>query len=401
MEIIITALFGLESLVRQDLEHIGYDKSDIQVQDGQVILSVPKNKVAQAVARVNLWVRHGERVLLSLGTFRATTFDDFFEGIEKMPWEEWIPESFAFHVNGYSRKSQLFGIPACQSLCKKAIVKRLIEKGRGKGSQYISENPEIGLLNVRFGIVSDNVRMMMDTSGDGLHKRGYRPLRHIAPIKETLASGLVMLSKYQPFGYEAVVDPCCGSGTIVIESALAGLNIAPGLNRPFDAQRWPFVGARVFAEAREEAKDMVIKPTKDGAFYFGSDIDGRAVSNAIQNARAAGVESVTRFKTEDLRKQDPEALAAWTGLDRQLVVCNPPYGGRMMTEEEAVELFGSIGHTYLDRDGFCKKGIRLTVISPDDSFEKAVGRNADKRIKLYNGNIRCQMNHYFRMIKTM
>lgn len=401
MEIIITALFGLESLVRQDLEHIGYDKSDIQVQDGQVILSVPKSKVAQAVARVNLWVRHGERVLLSLGTYRATTFDDFFEGIEKMSWEEWIPDSFAFHVNGYSRKSQLFGIPACQSLCKKAIVKRLIEKGRGKGSQYIVENPDVGLLNVRFGIVSDQVRVMMDTSGDGLHKRGYRPLRHIAPIKETLASGLVMLSKYQPFGYEAVVDPCCGSGTIVIESALAGLNIAPGLRREFDAQKWPFIGSQVFVEAREEAKDMIIKPSKDGAFYYGSDVDGRAVSNAIQNARAAGVESVTRFKTADLKDQDPSALAEWTGIDRQLVVCNPPYGGRMMTEEEATELFVSIGHTYLDRDGFCKKGIRLTVISPEDSFEKAVGRNADKRIKLYNGNIKCQMNHYFRMRKSI
>lgn len=146
MEIIITALFGLESLVRQDLEHIGYDKSDIQVQDGQVILSVPKNKVAQAVARVNLWVRHGERVLLSLGTFRATTFDDFFEGIEKMPWEEWIPESFAFHVNGYSRKSQLFGIPACQSLCKKAIVKRLIEKVEAREASIFRKIQKLGFL---------------------------------------------------------------------------------------------------------------------------------------------------------------------------------------------------------------------------------------------------------------
>lgn len=400
MELIITALFGLESLVREDLEAIGYDRKDIEVQDGLVILRVAQDQMAVAIARTNLWVRRGERVLLCVGRFRATTFDEFFNGTINIPWEDLIPEAFAFHVNGYSRKSLLFGIPACQRLCKKAIVRRLLES-RGKSeTDRLAEDESAGILKIQFGIVSDEVCMMIDTSGDGLHKRGYRPLMNVAPIKETLAAGMVTLSQYRPFENEAFVDPFCGSGTIVIEAAMIALNIAPGLFRSFSAENWPFVGKRVFDAAREEAKSMRLEKPKSDVFFFGSDIDGKAVETAIRNAHAAGVGDYVRFIERDAFTLTPEELKKWTQSDRQLVLTNPPYGGRLMTPEDAFDLFRKIAETYLDENGFCRKGIRLSVISPDDTFEKAALRPADKRRKLYNGNIRCQMNHYFKMARN-
>lgn len=399
MELIITALFGLESLVREDLEAIGYDRRDIEVQDGLVILRTPQDQLPNAIARTNIWVRRGERVLLCVGRFRATTFDEFFDGMMNIPWEDLIPESFAFHVNGYSRKSLLFGIPSCQRLCKKAIVRRLLEsKGKSEVDRLV-EDESVGMLKIQFGIVSDEVCMMIDTSGDGLHKRGYRPLMNVAPIKETLAAGMVSLSQYHPFENEALVDPFCGSGTIVIEAAMIALNIAPGLFRSFSAEKWPFSGKKVFDNAREEAKSLRLERPKSEVFFFGSDIDAKAVDTAIRNAQAAGVGDYVKFITRDAFSQTPEALKEWTNIDRQLVLTNPPYGGRLMTPEDAFDLFRKIADTYLDEKGFCRKGIRLSVISPDDTFEKAAVRPADKRRKLYNGNIRCQMNHYFRMAR--
>lgn len=401
MELIITALFGLESLVREDLETIGYNKQDIEVQDGLVILHVEKDQLPQAIARTNIWVRRGERVLLCVGRFGAKTFDEFFDGTVSIHWEDYIPETFAFHVNGYSRKSLLFGIPSCQRLGKKAIVRRLLE-ARGKTeSDRLVEDESVGILKIQFGIVSDEVCMMIDTSGDGLHKRGYRPLLNVAPIKETLAAGMVSLSQYHPFENEAIVDPFCGSGTIVIEAAMIALNIAPGLLRSFASEKWPFVGKSVFDEARAEAALLRIERPKTDVYFFGSDIDGKAVETAIRNAKAAGVADYVRFAVSDAFTQTPEALKKWTNLDRQLVLTNPPYGGRLMTPEDAFDLFRRIADTYLDENGFCRKGIRLSVISPDDTFEKAAIRPADKRRKLYNGNIRCQMNHYFKMAREI
>lgn len=400
MELIITTLFGLESLVKDDLTAIGYDVSNIEVQDGMVILHVPEKGIATAVARLNLWVRRGERVLLSIGTFSAVTFDEFFEQIAGIPWEEYIPDSFAFHVNGYSRKSALFSVSACQSLCKKAIVKRLLVSRGQLESAQLCEDAFVGILKIQFGIVSDTVRMMIDTSGEGLHKRGYRPLMNQAPIKETLAAGLVSLSRYEPFDKEALVDPFCGSGTIVIEAAMMALRIAPGWNRHFSSEKWPFIGEKVFAEARLEADSFRRKDPPSNIYFFGSDNDVKAVETANRNAVAAKVSEYVSFKESDAFAQTPEALLSWTGLPRQLILCNPPYGGRLLTPDEAQVLFAQIADTYLDEARFCKKGMRLSVISPDDSFEIAVGRSADKRRKLYNGNIRCQMNHYYRMQKS-
>jgi putative N6-adenine-specific DNA methylase len=237
------------------------------------------------------------------------------------------------------------------------------------------EDERIGLLKVQFGIVNNFVSVMIDTSGEGLHKRGYRPLTHQAPIKETLAAGLVRLSRYTPFREEALVDPFCGSGTIIIEAAMAAFSIAPGLNRPFSAENWPFIGKDVFIMAREEAQSMQNRDISEDIYFFGSDLDKTAIESSVRNARAAGV-------------------------DMHVRLCNPPYGERLLSQDAAEQIYKGIARTYLDDKGFCKKGIRLSVISPDNTFEGSVGRPADKRRKLYNGNIRCQMYHYFKLGKS-
>ena len=397
MKIIITALFGLESLVSEDLMSIGYLKEHITVCDGLISLEVTAQELAEAVARVNLWVRTGERVFVELANFPARSFDELFDGIARISWEEFIPKDFAFHINGYSRKSELFGISACQSICKKAVVKRLLSAGKMLPTDTLIEDERKGLLKIQFGIVADQVSVMIDTSGEGLHKRGYRPLSNIAPIKETLAAGLVRLSRYKPFGVEALVDPFCGSGTIVIEAALAAFSIAPGLNRPFAAENWPVIGKPAFSKAREEAMQMQDQDIPDDLYFFGSDLDMAAVETSMRNARSAGVDRVVQFRKADVFDQTPEALRDWTGLSRQLILCNPPYGERLLSQEEAEDIYRGIAHTYLDEEGNCRKGIRLSVISPDDTFERAVGRPADKRRKLYNGNIKCQMYHYYKL----
>jgi putative N6-adenine-specific DNA methylase len=399
MKVIITALFGLESLVAEDLVAIGYEKQNIQVSDGVISLRVLPEELATTVARVNLWVRTGERVFVELMNFPARTFDELFDAIKDFHWEDFIPAEYAFHINGFSRKSDIFGISAAQAICKKAIVQRLLSARKQLLTDTLVENERKGLLKIQFGIVDNQVGMMIDTSGDGLHKRGYRPLAHQAPIKETLAAGLVRLSRFRPFGEEALVDPFCGSGTILIEAALTAFNIAPGLNRPFAAESWPLIGKTVFQAARVEAADLRDRDLPDDIYFYGSDLDAQAVATSIRNARSAGVDQVIRFKQADAFSQTPKALQEWTGLSRQLILCNPPYGERLMTEQEAAEIYRGIARTYLNQAGFCRKGIRLSVISPDDTFERAVGRPADKRRKLYNGNIKCQMYHYYKLEK--
>ncbi len=397
MKITVTVLFGLESLVREDLTNIGYEREQITVSDGMVGLIVPDDNWPLDVARVNMWVRRGERVFFEVGAFFADSFERFFDETESLPWNEFIPAGYEFIVNGYSRKSKLFGISALQSLTKKAIVKSLCT-ARGIGDNgIISEDRNKGTVRIQFGIVDDNVRMMIDTSGDGLHKRGYRPLTHEAPIRETLAAGMVSIARYRPFGYEALVDPFCGSGTILIEAALMAAGAAPGRQRDFGYESLPYIGAKSKQEALDEALSLEDLTPTDDVFYFGSDIDPKAVSNARTNAKAAGVEGFIKFAVADAETRTPSALAKITAMDRQLVLTNPPYGGRLMTPEEADEIYKMIARTYLTNKGTCQKGIRLSVISPDDTFERAIGHKADKRTKLYNGNIKCQLNNFYKL----
>ena len=397
MKIVITCLFGLEHYCVEDMVSAGFDKEKITVTDGQLLIDTDPSTMPADCAKVCMWSRRGERILLSIASFPAETFEEFFDGLSAMRWRDYIPDGAAFIVNGYSRDSKLFGIPACQSLAKKAIVKALLFERHLPETSHLDENEKIGLIKIVFGIVKNHVNVMIDITGEGLHKRGYRPLMHEAPIKETLAAGLVSAAQYRFFGEEALVDPFCGSGTIVIEAAMMVLNIAPGLKRDFAGEKLPYIGQKAYDLAREEAKDLLDLSPMDDIYFYGSDIDPKAVQTAQRNAQAAGVSDFIRFQVADFRKQTPERLASWTGLSRQLILCNPPYGGRLLTPEMAEEIYRGIASTYLDAKGYCKKGIRLSVITPDDGFEKQVVRKADKRRKLYNGSIRCQLTNYYRL----
>lgn len=404
MKVILTTLFGIEALTAGEIEGLGYARSQINVSDGQVRLDTgdgpdAATAAATAAARLNVNIRTAERVLVQLAEFPASDFDTFFDSARSLPWQDWIAAGAAFTVNGYSRKSALFGIPACQSLLKKAIVSRLLAaRGMGMDSR-LPEDPAIGLVRIQFGIVSDQVSIMVDTSGDGLHKRGYRPLQHEAPIKETLAAAMLMVSRFEPFSDEAMVDPCCGSGTLPIEAALLAFGIAPGLNRPFAGEHWPVIGPEPYRLAREEAMARMDLSAPESPFIFGSDISPKAVEVAQTNARRAGVEQFVRFRTADLTRLNPAELQRWTGHPRQLVICNPPYGERLLDLQQAEALYQSIGDIFLDR-GMARPGIRLSVISPHEQFEKFAGGYADKRRKLYNGMIRCTLYHYFKQRRT-
>ena len=400
MKIIITTLFGLESPTKGDLLDRGYDKERIEVSDGVVTLEGD----FYDVARANMWGKHAERIFFEVGEFNCgasddadTNFNAFFEGTRAIKWSDFIPAGWAFVINGFSRKSKLYGIPALQKLAKKAIAESLAISRGLSADTVISENEEMGTVKIQFGIVNDVCRFMIDTTGAGLHKRGYRPLTHEAPIRETLASGMLTYAKYRPYGNEALVDPFCGSGTIVIEAARTACGIAPGRDRHFAYEDLPYIGKEPYRRALQEALDNEDTEPMDDCYFFGSDIDPKAIESAKRNAEAAGVGAHTKFRLCDASKMLPEYLEKLTALPRQLVITNPPYGGRLMTPEDAVKIYKLIDRNYLTKDGFCKKGLRLSVITPENAFEEATGHKADKRVKLYNGAIVCTLSNYFKL----
>ena len=400
--IVITTLFGIESVTSDELQAMGYDRSQIKVSDGQLLLQLEDHEqVKLETARLNIGLRTAERVLVQLARFEARDFDTLFDQTRNLPWQDWIDKGAAFHVNGYSRKSALFGIPACQSIIKKAIVSQLAAAYKMESSDRVPEDTAVGLIKIQFGIVADNVTMMVDTSGDGLHKRGYRPLRHEAPIKETLAAAMLYLSRFGKAGsQEALFDPFCGSGTIPIEGALMLSNTAPGLNRSFAGETWGYIGKKSFDLMREEAMEAMIREKPVQIRLFGSDIDGKAVSLAVDNSMRAGVGDWIRFKQQDVRQINEDWLREWTGLPYHLIVCNPPYGERLLDDSQAVELYQAVSGWTLDSQGNARPGMRLSIITPDEHFEDLAGGKADKRRKLYNGMIRCTMYHYFKQSRS-
>lgn len=404
MRIIITTLFGLEAPTRDDLLAVGFQKHQLYVKDGVITLDTGNDDWALDVARVNMWARHAERVFFEIGGFKTGSSENFtedgaafFESCRKLPWNDFIPKGWAFIVNGFSRKSKLDGIKMLQKLTKKAIA-RSLAASRGLGSDAVIEEDErLGTISIQFALVNNYCRMLIDTTGEGLHKRGYRPLTHEAPIRETLAAGMVTYARYSPFGKEALVDPMCGSGTIVIEAAQMAAGIAPGRFRHFDYELLPYIGKKAYRTALEEAIDNEDLTAPDDCYFFGSDIDTRAVRSAIANAKAAGVADFCRFDVKDASTFNPESLAAYTGMERQLVITNPPYGGRLMTPEEAEDIYRMIARNLLTRTGQCKKGIRLSLITPDNMFEDATGLRADKRVKLYNGSKVCHLCNFYKL----
>jgi len=239
---------------------------------------------------------------------------------------------------------------------------------------------------------------MIDTSGDGLHKRGYRPLAHSAPIKETLAAALVILSRWYPFGKEVIIDPMCGSGTIPIEAALIALNIAPGINRNFFAEKWPFIDRKKFDQVRAEALSLQKHETPDIKCIFASDIDRKNIEISRENANRANVKHIISFSERNVEDLTSDEIINWTKSERALIVTNPPYGERLMEKDNALELYSTIGRKWLQGKQV-KNGLRLSIIAPCDVFEENFGAIADKRRKLYNGMIPCNMYHYFKSRK--
>ena len=308
------------------------------------------------------------------GSFPARTFDELFEGVRALPWERFIPREGQFPVKGHSLNSQLHAVPACQAIVKKAIAARLGEK------YGLAALPETGALcQVQFSLMKDTAALMLDTSGAGLHKRGYRAQGVAAPLRETLAAAMVLLSRYR--GKDPFCDPFCGSGTIPIEAALIAKNRAPGLNRTFSAQKWPWLEGRLWMNAADEAQDREFHGDYE---IWGGDTDPAAVELARHNAALAEVDDIVRFQVDDAR------TFHWGGLQGR-VVTNPPYGERLLEKREAEELYRAFGTAWRK----LPDGWKLYLLSSHPDFERAFGRPAVKRRKLYNGMLKCDLFMYF------
>ena len=363
----IPTLLGVEGLTADELRRMNME--NVRVENGRVFCQgEPKD-----IPRLNLRLRTGERVLILLGSFPASPFEELFEGTRKLPWERFIPDGGAFPVKGFSLNSALHSVPACQSIVKKAVATRL-------GKVYHRETlPETGALyQIQFSIMKNVASLMLDTTGPGRYKRGYRAVGVAAPLRETLAAALVLLSGYR--GKDPFCDPFCGSGTIAIEAALIAKNRAPGLNRTFTAQKWPWLSSDAWVEAAGEAMDLEFDGTYD---IWGGDIDPAAIRIARDNAVKADVEDLLRFEVADAR-----TFSRTEEYGR--IVSNPPYGERLMEKREAEELYRDFGRTVQG----LPTGWKINILSSHTEFERTFGRTADKKRKLYNGMLKCDLFQY-------
>jgi len=364
----VPCLLGLEAPIADELRRL--DMKNVAAENGRVCFTGD----GREIARANINLRVGERVLLELGSFEARSFDELFEHTKALPWETVLPRDAAFPVKGYSLNSQLFSVSDCQKIIKKAIVERL------KGVYGIEWFAETGALyQVQFSIMKDRVSLCLDTSGEGLHKRGYRPAHNAAPLKETMAAAMVGFARYR--GKDDFCDPFCGSGTIPIEAALIALGRAPGLGRDFSAMRWDWVDKKVWSEAREEARAKEFH----GEYHIvGSDIDAHSVKLAQENAARAGVGDIVRFEVADATK-----FARTT--ERGVIVTNPPYGERIGEKDEAEALYRAFGAAWRKSENW-----KLYLLSSHTEFERCFGMEADRKRKLYNGMIKCDLFMYYR-----
>ncbi len=373
LKLVATCLFGLERLLGEEIEALGYER--ISTIDGRVTFIGDE----QAVALSNVFLRFAERVYILVGSFEATTFTELFDGVYSLAWDDYVGKLDAFPVKGHSIKSKLFSIPDCQSIIKRAVVKRLSDR------YGILQFPEERVkYQIEFFILNDNVSLMIDTSGAPLHKRGYRKEANLAPIRETLAAAIVKLSRPR----EGVLhwDPMCGSGTIAIEAAMMVRNIAPGKNRRFASEDFPFIDRALFKEAREEAQDTEIS----GDFsVFASDIDKNSVALAEANARRAGVEDTVKCFACDARRIRRDGT-------RATIVTNPPYGERLMSKDEVEALYRDIGRHFRSLEPW-----QAYIITSHPELERLYGRRADKVRKLYNGMIPCYLYQFFKTQATL
>ena len=366
MQLIAPCLFGLEGLAGDELRRL--DMQDVRVEDRRVLFTGDAN----AIAKANICLRTGERIMVVLAQFQARSFEELFQGVYHANLEDYIPKDGQFPVKGHCLNSQLMSVSDCQAIIKKAACRRLGEK------YGVSWLPETGVkFQLHFTILNDQVTLSLDTSGPGLHKRGYRAVSNEAPLHETLAAGMIQLTRYR--GRDFFWDPFCGSGTIPIEAALIAKNRAPGLNRHFAAEEFPWMPKNVWAEEKEAAKAREF----NGDYrIMGSDNDPACVSLAFANARKAGVSDLVTFRDGDATKM---SLPAESGI----IVCNPPYGQRMMEQQSAQRLYGAFGR-HLKYANEWKK----YIITSEAEFEHFFGKRSDKKRKFYNGKIKCDYYMY-------
>ena len=369
MEFVVPCLMGVEGLIANELRELG--AGNVRAENARVLFEGDEH----ILARANICLRHAERIQILLGSFHAETFEELFQGVKALPIEDWVGKDDAFPVKGYSLNSKLFSVRDCQAIIKKAMVERL------KTVYQVPWFNETGTkYQFQFSILKDEVTLVIDTTGAGLHKRGYRLQANDAPIKETLAAALIDVARVRDF--HTLYDPMCGSGTILIEGALKALNMAPGVNRHFAAERFHQFPAEVWEEERERAKAAV---NTDCTFHaYGSDIDPEAIAIAKENAKRAGVADRITFEVKDLKDFEKKT-------ERGTVICNPPYGERLMEIREAEDIYRTMGKVFRK-----ERGWSYSVISPHEDFERLFGRRADKRRKLYNGMIKCQFYMYFK-----
>ncbi|MCP3794550.1 class I SAM-dependent RNA methyltransferase [Paenibacillus sp. CH40] len=367
LQLIATAPMGLEAVVARELRELGYE--DLTVENGRVVFTGDY----MDICRCNLWLRTSDRVLIKMGEFAATTFDELFEGTKALPWQDWIPVDGEFPVEGRSHKSQLSSVPASQGIVKKAIVEKLKETYH---TDWFAEDGPRYVIEVI--LLNDRALLTLDTTGPGLHKRGYRKLVTEAPLKETMASALIQLSRWSPD--RPFYDPCCGSGTLLVEAAMQAWNIAPGLRRTFNSEDWPIIGRELWDQARDEAMDL----TRDDIPFeiAGSDIDPNAIQVAEAAVKAAGFAKDIPLKVMPVTKVRLEGQYG-------VMITNPPYGERLSEQSEVEKLIRSLARTAAEM-----KTWSFFVISSTKQFEHYWGRKADKRRKLFNGRIECQYYQY-------
>lgn len=365
---IATAVFGMEAIVGQEIKALGFE--NVIVENGRVLF----DSDARGIAKANLWLRTAERVYIQVGQFKATTFEQLFNQIFELPWELYLHKEATFPVNANSVKSKLFSLSDIQSISKRAIVKRLSKLYR---TEWFKETAET--YSIKVSILKDDVTVAIDTSGTGLHKRGYREKGNEAPLKETLAAGLLLVSKWQAKYH--LIDPFCGSGTIPIEAAMIAMDIAPGLNRSFDAEKWPFINPTLWKEERKEAYERIKHDSE--AKIEGYDIDRRAIGIARKNAELAGVSDIVHFQVRDIN--------AFSTKDQYgYIICNPPYGERLNEVESVKKLYQQMGKLFAPYKTWSKY-----VITSYDDFENAYGEKSTKNRKLYNGRIKTHFYMYF------
>jgi putative N6-adenine-specific DNA methylase len=369
IDLIATAAFGLESIVALELKELGY--TDLTVFNGGVSFSAD----ASAIARCNMWLRCAGRVLIKVGEFPVKTFDELFENTRALPWADWLPENAEFPVDGKSVQSKLFSVPDCQAIVKKAIVEKMKESY--PCNWFAEDGPRY---RIQVSILKDIATLTLDTSGAGLHKRGYRTLSAEAPLKETLAAAMIIISRWKPD--RAFIDPFCGSGTIPIEAALIGRNIAPGINRSFVAENWDNFNAHIWTAAREEAHDAIIHDQPLGIMGF--DKDPEVLSLARYHAKLAGFKDILNFQQQDVHDLKSKYHYGY-------LITNPPYGERL-SEQKEVEFL------YKDLKEILSNNLptwSFYIITSHPHFETIFNRKADKRRKLYNGRIQCTYYQYF------